>query len=134
MQQGGGDKGVVLGGGGKSVRNWAVVSLLTAQLVFPGIFDSLQHWCPLNWPTSLTVPTRSPIHHFATSHVSSLPGHFWDQSWVLSSAGCAGLCWWLLGTVLWEFRARSHGLQEPPWLRDGSALRGEQGRILCERS
>lgn len=50
-----------------------LVLLLTAQLVFPGMFGSLQHWGPLHCPTSTTVPTLSPIHHFATSHVSSLP-------------------------------------------------------------
>lgn len=112
------------------------VLLLTAQLVFPGMFGSLQHWSPLYW-------AHIPDGPYSLSHPSL--GYFTGLLPAVTFLGSelgALLCWWLVGTVLWEFRACSHGLQEPPTRLPGSmmavlcvgALRREQGRILCERS
>lgn len=118
--------------GCKSVRNRAVVSFIAD--------------CCLSFQRCLAPPSLVPLElahiphclcllsHPSLCYFSSLPWHFWDRSWVLSSAGCAGLCWWLLGTVLWEFGAVPMACRSLP----GSvmavpcvgALPWEQGRIL----
>lgn len=115
-----------------------LVLLLTAQLVFSGMFGSLQHWCPLNWPH----PRLSPL---AVPSITLLLLVFPPHCDVSGSELGALLCW-MCWALLVAGGGCAVGIQSLfPWPATrlpGSmmavvcvgALCREQGRIFCERS
>lgn len=111
--------------GGKSVGNGAVVSFIAdcSACLFRDVWLP-PALVPLKLATSLIVPARCSIHHFATSPVSSPLRRFWIRAWcspLLDVLGSAG-GWW--GLCCGNLEPVPMACHPPPWLHDGCALRG----------